>query len=313
MDDTFKCRKIYKGAMSSMEEISISAENLKKKYGETRAVDDVSFEVKKGEIFVMVGPNGAGKTTTIEMLEGLRAMDSGKASIAGMNPKDKRIREIIGIQLQESAFQNVIKVQEILELFGSFYEKSLDPQEVIKRLGLEEKAMEYYENLSGGLKQRVAIAVAMINDPEIVFLDELTTGLDPQARRSTWELVRNLKENEKTVFMTTHYMEEAEALGDRVAIINHGKLIALDTPENLIKAVGGETKVTYEGPATETAIPTIEKMEEIDGRIIICTNEPEEVISSLMSELGGENIKNLNIERMNLEDVYILLTGGMME
>lgn len=296
-----------------MGKIIITAENLEKKYGDIKAVDDVSFEIRKGEIFVMVGPNGAGKTTTIEILEGLRDMDKGKVSIAGMSPKDKRVREIIGIQLQESAFQDVIKVREILELFGSFYERSLDPEEIMKKLGLQEKAMEYYEKLSGGLKQRVAIGVAMINDPKIVFLDELTTGLDPQARRATWELVRTLKNNEKTVFMTTHYMEEAEALGDRVAIIDHGKIIALDTPGNLIKNIGGETKITYEGPMIKEKMSEIKKIKKINGNVVIYTNKPEDVISKLMSELGKENIKNLNIKRMNLEDAYIMLTGGMRE
>lgn len=219
----------------------IKVEHLRKVYNKVVAVNDISFEVQEGEIFGMVGPNGAGKTTTIECLESLRNPDSGKISVLGLNPLNDgyTLRERIGIQLQEATLYDRIRVWEALDLFASFYHHSIDWNSLLETLGLEDKRNSYINKLSGGQKQRLYIALALVNDPELIFLDELTTGLDPQARRMMWKLVQDIRNQGKTVFLTTHYMEEAEQLCNRVAIIDRGHIIALDTPENLIRSLGG--------------------------------------------------------------------------
>ena len=222
-------------------------DNLRKVYGDVVAVDDISFEVHEGEIFGMVGPNGAGKTTTIECIEGLRRPDGGTVQVLGMDPQRDGydLRQHIGVQLQEAALPHRIKVWEAMDLFASFYRRSVDWHSLLEQLGLSEKHDASFINLSGGQKQRLFIALALVNDPDLVFLDELTTGLDPQARRAMWDLVQGIRERGKTVFLTTHYMEEAERLCDRVAIIDHGRIVALDTPENLIHSLGAENRVIF--------------------------------------------------------------------
>ncbi len=214
----------------------IKVEHLRKAYRSVVAVDDVSFEVEKGEIFGMVGPNGAGKTSTVECIEGLRAKSSGSIRVMGLDPQRERydLRPHIGVQLQQSALQDKLKVWEALDLFASFYPRSVDQDALLERVGLTEKRNARFAKLSGGQKQRLFIALALVHDPEIVFLDELTTGLDPQARRSMWEMVREIRERGKTVFLITHSMEEAERLCDRVAIVDHGRLVALDSPHRLV-------------------------------------------------------------------------------
>ncbi len=214
----------------------IVAKELRKQYEDITAVDGISFEVRRGEVFGMLGPNGAGKTTTIEILEGMRDADSGQAIINGINVKDNptAVKEIIGVQLQQNAFFDNLKLAEIVDLYARLYKAKIDPVEILSRVGLENRKNARYAHLSGGQKQRLSIAVALVNDPVVLFLDEPTTGLDPQARRQVWALVNKISKNGATIMLTTHYMEEAEELCDRVAVIEDGQIIALDTPDNLI-------------------------------------------------------------------------------
>src|SRR5476651_1690378 len=215
----------------------IQVSSCRKTYGSTVAVDEVSFDVHDGEIFGLIGPNGAGKTTTMECVEGLRTPDRGTISVLGMDPvRDVyKLQERIGVQLQQAQLQKRIKVWEAVDLWASLYRKqTVDGDRLLEQLGLADKRNAWFMTLSGGQKQRLFIALALINDPEVVFLDELTTGLDPQARRAIWELVRGIRDRGKTVFLTTHLMEEAERLCDRVAIIEYGKIIEIDTPERLV-------------------------------------------------------------------------------
>src|ERR1017187_3708666 len=215
--------------------IQVSA--IRKTYGSTVAVDDVSFEVNDGEIFGLIGPNGAGKTTTMECIEGLRTPDRGAISVLGLDPFNDvyKLQERIGVQLQQAQLQKRIKVWEAVDLWASLYrQKTIDGERLLEQLGLIDKRNAWFMTLSGGQKQRLFIALALINDPEVLFLDELTTGLDPQSRRAIWDLVRGIRDRGKTVFLTTHLMEEAERLCDRVAIIEHGRIIDIDTPENLV-------------------------------------------------------------------------------
>lgn len=217
----------------------ISVKNLTKQYDHTTTVKGISFEVKKGEVFGILGPNGAGKTTTLEMIEALRPIDGGTVTIDGIDvaTHPKKIKSIIGVQLQSTSFYDKITLKEQLRMFGSFYGQSVEPMELLKDVNLAEKANTYPEKLSGGQRQRFSIASALVNIPKVLFLDEPTTGLDPQARHNLWELVERIKEKGITVVLTTHYMEEAERLCDRLAIMDAGKIIALDTPETLIKTL----------------------------------------------------------------------------
>lgn len=223
--------------VSLMANSIVTVQNLTKTYNRKNVVDGISFEVKKGEIFGILGPNGAGKTTTLEMLEAMRPIDGGTATIddvdVSKNPYD--IRRVIGVQPQTPAFEEKTKLTETLEIFSAAYGESVDAMKFLKDVQLEEKAHEYPENLSGGQRQRFSIAVALVHGPKVFFLDEPTTGLDPQARRNLWDLVREVRDRGVTVIMTTHYMDEAELLCDRVAVMDEGKIIALDTPKNLIK------------------------------------------------------------------------------
>jgi ABC-2 type transport system ATP-binding protein len=214
----------------------IKVEDLKKNYGTFEAVKGISFEVMQGEIFGLLGPNGAGKSTTLEIIETLRVKTSGKITVAGydLDKEPNEIKKIIGVQLQTSGFYPALKLVELIELFAGLYNRNIDPMELLKKVNLEDKAMSDFKSLSGGQKQRFSIATTLINDPKIIFLDEPTTGLDPQARRNLWELIREIRENGTTVIITTHYMDEAEFLCDRVAIIDAGKIIALNNPAALI-------------------------------------------------------------------------------
>ena len=217
----------------------VSVRDLRKSYGQIKAVDGVSFDVEEREIFALLGPNGAGKTTTVEILEGLRQADSGTAIVAGVDVRKdpSGVKERIGVQLQQSAFPENFVSKEIVELFALFYGKRVDPLALLRSVGLEDKAKQKQEKLSGGQRQRLSIAVALVNEPQVLFLDEPTTGLDPQARRNLWELVRAIRARGTTVFLTTHYLDEAEALCDRVAIMDAGHIVALDSPPALIEAL----------------------------------------------------------------------------
>lgn len=295
----------------------VQIKNLTKNYKDLKAVDNVSFEVYKGEIFGLVGPNGAGKTTTIECIEGLRAPTSGVIDVLGVNPgKDGRaLRKRIGIQLQQSELPGRIKVWETMDLFSTFYKKSINWDLMLDELGLKEKRNSYFDKLSGGQKQRLFIALSLINDPELVFLDELTTGLDPQARRTTWSLIENIRNQGKTIFLTTHYMEEAERLCDRVAIIDNGKIIALDSPENLIKNIQVENRVIF-NLVDEIDIEAFRKLESVvkveqNGERITAYGRDNMMIADVVNFLTETKtrFKDLRTEQPNLEDVFLYLTG----
>lgn len=217
--------------------VMIKVENLKKRYGDKQAVDGISFSVKKGEIFGILGPNGAGKTTTLEMMETLRPIDSGSVVIDGIDVASEpdQIKYIIGVQPQTPAFQDKTKLTEVIEIFGAAYGEKVDPMKFLRDVELEDKANSYVENLSGGQKQRLSITTALVHGPKVFFLDEPTTGLDPQARRHLWDLIEQVRAKGISVVMTTHYMDEAEILCDRIAVMDNGKIVAIDTPKNLIK------------------------------------------------------------------------------
>jgi len=299
---------------------SIEVLNLRKSYGTTVAVDDVSFQVQEGEIFGMVGPNGAGKTTTIECVEGLRQPDAGTIQVLGLDPQrdSYELRERIGVQLQESALPDRIKVWEAMDLFASFYRRGLDWRPLLDQLGLSEKHSAPFAKLSGGQKQRLFIALALLNDPDLVFLDELTSGLDPQARRAMWDLVRGIRQQGKTVFLTTHYMEEAEQLCDRVAIIDRGQIVTLDTPENLIHSLGAENRVVFcvDGRFDKKslqAFPSVTRVEQVGERVIVY-GQSDGLVSSVVNalEAGSVRFRDLRTEGPTLEDVFLALTGQEM-
>ncbi len=298
----------------------IEVTDLHKYYGPVRAVNGISFQVEEGEIFGMVGPNGAGKTSTIECVEGLRRPDRGTIRVLGLDPQRQgyELRQRIGIQLQEASLPDRLKVWEAMDLFSSFYRRRVNWFPLLEQLGLADRRDAYFETLSGGQKRRLFIALALVNDPEIVFLDELTTGLDPQARRATWDLVREIRNRGKTVFLTTHYMEEAERLCDRVAIIDHGKIIALDTPENLIRSLGAEQRVifTVHEPFDEgklRQVPRVTRVERIGERVIVY-GQGDRFVGELINSLEEMRVRFLDLrtEQPSLEDVFLALTGREM-
>ena len=227
------------GILGRMSDAILKVKDLVKTYGDRNAVDGISFEVKKGEIFGILGPNGAGKTTTLEMIETMRTIDSGTVTVDGIDvSKDpRRIKNIIGIQPQSPAFQDKTKLTEIIDLFAAAYGEKVNATEFLDEVQLSEKASSYAENLSGGQRQRLSIAAALVHNPKVFFMDEPTTGLDPQARRNLWELVQHVRDKGVTVVLTTHYMDEAQLLCDRVAVMDNGKIITIDTPKNLVNAL----------------------------------------------------------------------------
>ncbi len=298
----------------------IKVENLVKRYKNITAVNNVSFSVEEGEIFGLLGPNGAGKTTTIECIEGLRKPDSGNVEVLGLNPlKDrKRLYNMIGVQLQETSYQDKIKVWEICQLFSTLYSKTLSYELLLKDFGLYEKKDSYISKLSGGQKQAVSIVLALIPDPKIVFLDEITTGLDPQARRNVWEMIKKLKKKGKTVFMTTHYMEEAENLCDRICFIKSGKIRALGTVSELIKASNLQLKVVFK--ANDLNVDELNKIENVesvkkDGERYIVYGKNEEIVKDVMNYLTGKKIefREFSIVKPNLEDVYLNIVKEPLE
>lgn len=295
----------------------IEINNIVKRYGDTIAVDGISFNVHEGEIFGLLGPNGAGKTTTMECVEGTRTLDSGVVSVFGLDPiRDlNALNERMGVQLQESQLQKRIKVGEAMMLWSSLYTNPLDTGTLLAQLGLTAKRDTWFMNLSGGQKQRLFIALALINDPDVVFLDELTTGLDPQARRAIWDLVLDIKQRGKTVFLTTHLMEEAERLCDRVAIIEHGKIIALDTPSNLVQEHCPEKSVIFTtdsevDPAQFENIPDVSSVTQNEVEFQI-EGRGDTFISEVIHLIANQNIhvQNFRTELPTLEDVFLKLTG----
>jgi ABC-2 type transport system ATP-binding protein len=296
---------------------------LRKTYGTTTAVDGISFEVQAGEIFGMVGPNGAGKTTTIECLEGLRKPSAGTIRVLGVDPAQENqvIRERVGMQLQQSNLPDRMKVWEALDLYASFYPKPVDWKTLLSQLGLEEKRNTPFSKLSGGQKQRLFIALALLPDPQLVFLDELTTGLDPQARHAIWDLIRDVRGQGKTIYLTTHFMEEAEQLCDRVAVLDHGRIVALDTPANLIRNLGAEERIVFNVdrplPAGfEKALSGEVRVEVQKERVTIHGKNHRQVplVSEVVGLLSSQGISfhDLRTEQPNLEDVFLSLTGHKM-
>jgi ABC-2 type transport system ATP-binding protein len=299
---------------------AIVCERVTKKYGSLIAVNDVSFSVKEGEIFGLVGPNGAGKTTLIEMIEGLRTPDGGSIRALGLDPdrQGAALREKIGVLLQTTSIQPDIKVKEALKLFASFYKHTVgDTDELLHTLSLEDKANSRFRKLSGGLKQRTAIALALVNDPTILFLDELTTGLDPQARRNMWDFVDKVRKEGKTILLTTHYMEEAEKLCDRVAIIDYGKIIALDTPRGLIEQLGAESKVIFRiedggrDAAAFESIKSVSRVEKSADGFTLYTKDENAALQGLvrLADKQGFRLTSIRTESPNLDDVFLTLTG----
>ncbi len=296
----------------------LEVKDLVKRYGSLVAVDGVTFGVDEGEIFGILGPNGAGKTTTVEMIEGLRNPDAGSIMMLGIDAARGRqeIRELIGVQLQSTMLYPRIRVAEALELFGSYYRRAIPAAQLLDELALTEKKDTFVERLSGGQRQRLALALALVNDPKVLFLDEPTSGLDPQARRKLWGIIGQLGEKGKTVILTTHYMEEAEQLCRRVAIMDHGKIIALDTPNALIAETGLEATVEIDHPGDElrkaleeAGLPA--RVTETAGKLVLHTSESSRVVSQLtgIADDLGVVLQDLTVRKATLEDVFLALTG----
>jgi ABC-2 type transport system ATP-binding protein len=296
----------------------IRVRDVRKTYGEIRAVDGVSFEVAQGEVFGLLGPNGAGKTTTVEMLEGLRVPDGGELEILGIDAirRPDLLKERIGVTLQTAELYPKLTVVEVLDLFRSFYDRSLPTSQLIEFLELGERQHAQTRVLSGGQRQRLAVALALVNDPEVLFLDEPTTGLDPAARRALWTLVERLKEQGKTILLTTHYMEEAEHLCDRLAIMDHGSILEMGTVEELVSRRFHERAVRFDSlPGVDEvrlrALPAVDSIKHDDGTTFLYTTDVAATIGALLAlteELGVE-AGNLGIRRATLEDVFLDLTG----
>ena len=294
----------------------IEVQNLHKEYGTTVAVDNISFNVQQGEIFCIVGPNGAGKTTTVESVMGLRQPDSGTIRVLNMNPQKEEhtLRQRIGIQLQQAALPERLKVWEALNLYSAFYNKTVPWEQLLEDWGLAEKRSTNFKNLSGGQKQRLFIALALLNDPELVFLDELTTGLDPQARRATWDAVRAIRDQGKTVVLVTHFMDEAEELADRIAIIDQGNIVALDTPQALIQNLQAGVRVRFTNgngydPQLLHNVSGVTEVEQRGKQVIVQGNGA--LLAHVATALAEHNVtpSDLRVEQANLEDVFLALTG----
>jgi ABC-2 type transport system ATP-binding protein len=295
----------------------ISVSRLGKRYGPVVAVDDVSLEVRRGEIFGLIGPNGAGKTTTMECVEGLRTADRGTISVLGLDPRRDAtaLRRRIGVQHQEAHLQKRIKVWEAVDLWSTLYARVVDTEALLARLGLDGKRDAWFMSLSGGQKQRLFVALALIHDPELVFLDELTTGLDPQARRAIWDLVLGMKERGKTVFLTTHLMEEAERLCDRVAIIEHGRVLEMGTPAELVARHCPERRVVFttdaDGVARQLADVPGFRSASADGATHTLEGEGDDFVTDAIYIIARERIhvRGFRTETPTLEDVFLKLTG----
>jgi ABC-2 type transport system ATP-binding protein len=296
----------------------IEVEKLRKSYGEIKAVNGISFAVAKGEIFGMLGPNGAGKTTTMEIVEGLRPADSGSVSVLGMDIKQRprRIKGAIGVQLQTTSLYPRLKVNEVIDLFGSFFPRAISPEEIVKLMGLEDSCNKLCINLSGGQQQRLSIGLALVNDPEILFLDEPTSGLDPQARHNIWDLIMLQREKGKTVFLTTHYMEEAERLCERVAIIDHGEIIATDRPDRLVSQYFNEEAIEFQldRPLDDEVLRQLAGATNVvteNGGVTLYSKSVPVTISALMEAARQRdmNLTNLYVRKATLEDVFLKLTG----
>ena len=307
-----------------MSETSLSVSGLKKYYGNVKAVDGITFQVESGSVFGMLGPNGAGKTTTIETLIGLKEKDAGKVNILGFNPgidsEQKKLKSRIGVQLQSPSLFPRLKVREIVNLFASFYPDPLAIDKVIKRVGLTKKSEEQVKSLSGGQKHRLAVGLAMVSNGDVIFLDEPTTGLDPQARRQLWDVIRQLKKEGVTVFLTTHYMDEAETLCDDLVIIDHGKIIAQGSPRTLINSYFKERAIEFRDPGftdremqklKEKDIANRINFEQEEQHIILYTDDITYTMNQLLKfgESINKQIDDIMVRQATLEDVFLKLTG----
>jgi len=305
-------------------ESAISCRELRKQYkgrgGIVNAVNGIDLEIHRGECFGLLGPNGAGKTTTIEIFEGLMRPTSGDVELLGMHwgQNDNELRQKIGISLQETRFTERLTVLETLVLFRSFYRNGHPPEEVMEEVGLGEKARSWVGKLSGGQRQRLAVACALVGDPLLLFLDEPTTGLDPQSRRHLWDIIRKLQEEQRTILLTTHYMDEAERLCNRVAVIDHGKIIALGSPAELISGLGGEHIVEFalasgsSAPDNELSnLPAVKEARTDGNGISLTVTEPHVAIPALLQHLQSRklNLARLSTRNASLEDVFVNLTG----
>ncbi len=300
---------------------AIQCRDLRKTYdGKVEAVRGLNLEIAAGECFGLLGPNGAGKTTTIEILEGLLEPTSGQVTILGQNWQQhpRELRELLGISLQETRLSEKLSVRETIELFSSFYREPRSSDEVLEELQLTEKADAWVGKLSGGQRQRLAVATALVGNPKILFLDEPTTGLDPQSRRQLWDIIRAFQKNGGTVLLTTHYMDEAERLCDRLAIVDHGQIIAEGTPPDLIERLGGHHVVEFEaslanGSALDAwrALPGVESVRHDDGLVCLNVREPHLTIPALLDAVRdrGSELLHLTTRQASLEDVFVRLTG----
>jgi ABC-2 type transport system ATP-binding protein len=295
----------------------VEVAGLRKRYGSTVAVDDVSFEVQDGEIFGLIGPNGAGKTTTMECVEGVRTPDSGRISVLGLDPfRDVyALQQRVGVQLQEAQLQKRIRVREAVALWASLYRTKVDHDRLLGQLGLQDKRNALFMTLSGGQKQRLFIALALINDPDLVFLDELTTGLDPQARRAIWDLIKGIRARGKTIFLTTHLMEEAERLCDRVAIIDHGRIVDINSPAALIRRHCPERTVvlTTDDDSADVKLRAIPGVEVSRGEnsTVTVRGDGADLMTSVIQCLADQQIRVTDFQTVvpTLEDVFLKLTG----
>ena len=302
-----------------MSSAAIRLEGLRKTYGPVVAVDGLDLEVRRGECFGLLGPNGAGKTTTIEIFEGLKQADAGEVRVLGErwgSGRDRALRQRLGIQLQETRLAEKLTVEETVRLFRSFYENGPSPDEVLRRVSLEEKRRAWVNQLSGGQRQRLSLACTLVNDPEVLFLDEPTTGLDPQSRRQLWDVIEGFRRDGRTVLLTTHYMDEAERLCDRIAIVDHGRTIAAGTPAELIRSLGAEHVVQFSAggeiePAALAALPGVTEVRREAGAWALHVREPHTSIPALLEELRrrGAALSQLTTHHATLEDVFVHLTG----
>jgi ABC-2 type transport system ATP-binding protein len=298
--------------------VVIEVEHLHKAYGRTVAVDDVSFAVDEGEIFGLLGPNGAGKTTTVECVQGLRRADSGAIRVLGLDPvvDGRALRQRIGSQLQDSALPGRLRVAEALELFAAFADRPVGADELLARWHLGDQRDQAFDSLSGGQRQRLFIALAFVNSPEVVFLDELTQGLDPQARHATWELIRDIRRQGTTVVLVTHFMDEAEQLCDRVAVVDHGRVVALDTPHGLVDGLGLPSLVRFTAPGVE--IGFLDGIDEVTSVVregdAVEVRGTGAVLAVVAAALVAHGIApvDLRVERPTVEDAFLALTGRAM-
>ncbi|HKC13437.1 MAG TPA: ABC transporter ATP-binding protein [Vicinamibacteria bacterium] len=305
-----------------MAEATVAVRDLRKEYGEVEAVRGISFEIGAGECFGLLGPNGAGKTTTIEVLEGLLPPSAGEVVVLGRRwgRDDREIRERLGVCLQQTVLSEKLQVGETVQLFRSLYRGGREPAAVMAEVGLSEKRRARVGTLSGGQKQRLAVACALVGDPEVLFLDEPTTGLDPQSRRQVWEIVNGFKSRGRTVLLTTHYMDEAERLCDRVAVVDHGRVIAEGSPRELVTSLGGDHVVEISAapsargplrPSDLEGLPAVRAVHAEAGQLLLTVTEPHRAIPALLDRLqdGGWELASLTTRHASLEDVFVALTG----